>query len=360
MVSGRLPAPPVRGVQGDGTAPRATAAGRDYGRGRPVPALGPAQPEDEYWAAKPADFSPEEWAALAHHVGAELKAKGGGTLELWTLAGLCSGGPRLYCPDATTYTALGNTTVNVPWESYAQPFPTFCLVIPEACSPVLEADIGRPVVIVGRWDRAERVVTFQCFGDSGVMVVLNWWATWTDTEIASGETVEYRIALRSNREEQMRTGRFPEAGPHDIPPTLDETTFLDHALRAWFNANLLLVNYGVRDFGRANPEYARRLESTLAKRQSPEGAKRHARSELHRMPQLVGFDQSVRLWHGGASDATTPAGYRVRPHWRRGHLAKQKFGPGRAQEKIILRPAVFVNRELHPTDAADFRTTHTG
>jgi hypothetical protein len=317
---------------------------------------------DDWDAHRPPEYAPADWAFSGAMVNANLGKGPAGTLELWTLMGLCSGGPRLYCPDERTYQALGNTEVNVGWGTYAQPFPTFCVVVPAGCAPHLADDIGRPVAMLGRHSATRRLLTFNCFGDSGVGMNLNWYSTWTDRDVAEGETLEHRLRLREDLNLQEREGRFADPpGPFAVPLTTDENSFLSHAMRVFLNSCLLLSNYGVKDLGRSNPEYARKLEATLANRKAPDAAKRAARADLDRMPRLVGFDQEVRLWTTGGVSGDTPAGWKVRPHWRRGHYARQKHGPGRTLEKLVLRPAVLVNRELMAEgDGSEFRTAYKG
>lgn len=306
----------------------------------------PQQPESEVWAARPEGVSADDWAwfvrSLADRPADDLNIT---LIESWALSGLAASGPRVYRPTAEEFLALAQIETNVPWPAYRQPFDTFLVAYPDALSDRrVSADVGVPAAILGRLDADRRVMAVALIsGDSfggGNNLVSRF--AWPDG---------YEVPI----EEHVR--RLPV---DHARVTADEDEESDRAVRVLVNACLLLTQYGHRSLGKSNPEYAARLEASLRKKGLPESVRRANRAALHALPELIGFDQHVRVYdhagepHGGGGERGE-----VRPHWRRGHWANVACGTGRAERRLVFRRPVLVHADRFAGSPADTRVTLT-
>lgn len=288
-------------------------------------------------AARPDGVTPVAW----HQFLTMLFSRPEFILEGWSLAGLVSGGPKVYCPTAAECLALSQVELNVPWGVYRQPFDTFVVVLPDGFyqTPVSEA-FGRPTHCVARLDVGLRAAAMNVYGDAN------------------------RVTLTGRYFWDADSTRTIESHVRSLPPADDigddEDAAQDRVKRITINACLLLTQYGCRSLGPANPDYADRLRASLAKRKLPPAVRRANTAALAAMPQLYGFDQHVRLYD--REDAAAPAGGThgpVRPHWRRGHWANQACGEGRAGRRLVFRRPIMVNAHRFAGDHADTRVTIT-
>lgn len=307
---------------------------------------------DELQAARPRGVSDESWArtvtdmitamSQAETIGKRPGQMDAGyyPLEGWTFAGLCSQGPRVYVPTREDWETLSRSEINIPVGEYRQPYETFCVVFPPDLFPEpVSNDLGFPVVSIIRHARDGGTTGVGIFGTSTVN--LNIWRTWR----SAGEKI------------QDRFNWFMDPQNYDPPDELytlgaslaeRESQFCNAAIRATFNACMLLTAYGCKSLGHANPERARKLEESLQKK-TPENIRDANRRELAAIPQLYTCAQLVRLREYVRGEPGEPTGRHPRPHWRRGHWANVRCGSGRSQTRRVFRAEVFVGMGTVPT-----------
>ena len=299
---------------------------------------------------KPAHWDLPSWrnfvAEVVRSVGRHARSPDDvaqGIVQVWGWAGLWSGGVRAYCPTREEFHALSQVEVRVPWSQYRQPFDTFVVVVPDGVygAPV-SADIGVPVCCVSRVCQVRRVASFvmPSVWDGRMRADLfgsHWWQSGDDRPI--------------------------DAYIADLPDSTDmtgtESAAVDVIKRVAINANLLLANAGARCVGPANPGHAARLRESLAKKRLPDAARRANEVELKAIPVIYGLDQRVRVYERECSGSDGVGGWRVRPHWRRGHWANVACGAARAERRLVFRPAVLVHAEQFAGSPADSRVVYT-
>lgn len=296
-----------------------------------------AVPGRELLASCPAGFPADRWVAL-HRM---LRAEGAeGYMEYWAHAGLFSSGVKVYAPTGLELVALSQVDPRLTVGGYRQPFDTFAVAFPDDFSPrPVSADVGVPAGVVTRYDHRTR-----CYA----MVV-----------VGSGpRSLVSQMSLIDPPETEL-------ADVYDSLPWEADTDSAERELMVFcrtvaLNVAALLTHYGARRIGPANPEYDARLRAALAKKSLPPAVRAANERELRKLPTLYGFDQHVRVYereggppHGGGS------GPEVKPHWRRGHWAHQPCGPGRAERRLVFRPAVMVNAHRFGGRPADTRVTMT-
>lgn len=287
-------------------------------------------------AIAPAGLRPDDW-----RVWIDAMAEPDMRVQTCVISSLFHDGIKAYAPTPEEWLALSQVEMNVPWSAYRQPFPTVVTLIPECHYPdPVSEGLGRPAAVITRHDPAARVFLAVYVGDHAVKNLMSHYCWSPD----SAEAIE---------------GHFRGVGnPHQVDS--DEMAFIDRAKRVAMNANMLLTHSGAVRLGAANPEYDARLRSSLAKKSLPPAVRAANERELRKLPTLYGFDQHVRVYereggpaHGGGS------GHEVKPHWRRGHWAHQPCGAGRAERRLVFRPAVMVNAHRFGGRPADTRLTMT-
>lgn len=318
---------------------------RPYEMGGKI-ALPPLDPA-ELTAAVPPDWR-QRFAAFVGYLIANNRDEGHGhnLVEAWALAGLAADGPKVYRPTRDECLALAQVEMNVPWPLYRQPFDTVAVALPDDLyTAPLSADVGTPVAVVSRLDVARRVVSLAAVGLTA------------DGEAGNHLTGQYVWADGSEQPIESHIGRL--TGYYgDLSD--DEEAAQVRLIRVAVNACLLLTQYGHRSLGKANPGYAARLEASLRKKGLPESVRRANRAALHALPELIGFDQHVRVYdhagepHGGGGERGE-----VRPHWRRGHWANVACGTGRAERRLVFRRPVLVHADRFAGSPADTRVTLT-
>lgn len=125
------------------------------------------------------------------------------------------------------------------------------------------------------------------------------------------------------------------------------------ALRVALNACLMLSG----SFRPALPAEVNR-DRRLGREDSERGKK--ARDRLAMAIQVAEFDQEITFARTERCRAEPgqPTGREMPPHWRRGHWRMQPCGPGWAERKRTLIPAVLVRADLFGGDLSDTSTTY--
>ena len=277
---------------------------------------------------------PAEWAALLQ----DLRDQPHGAVETWVMAGLCAGGVKAFAPTAEEFRALSQVEIGVTWAEYRQPFPTLAVAVPDAAfAGRVSNEMGVPIAMTLRHDPANRLFASVLTHDGGRGTIAGNYS-WD----GDGDIIDAHI------------GRVAALDPlGGIGESESESLLV--VRRAAMNAALLLVNGGMREIGRTNPEYAAKLESSLKKKHLPEAVRAANAHALRTMPTVYGFDQSVRVFRRETvhADAADPTGVVVSPHWRRGHWARVACGTGRVDRRLVFREAVMVNAHLFGGRAAD-------
>ena len=133
------------------------------------------------------------------------------------------------------------------------------------------------------------------------------------------------------------------------------------AQRLAVNFNLLLLTYGHRDAGPANPGSHTQPALRLRNRKDRRAADA-ARAALSGEVRLVAFEQEVRLFDADVPSAgeERDAGLHAspRPHWRRGHIRRQHHGAGNALVKLVFVKPVLVRRSAFGGDVSDTRVVY--
>lgn len=310
---------------------------------------------DDLRDARPPSVDPVLWVRYCYLIAGDANRAAGSQVELWTSAGMCAHGLRCYRPTAAEFLALGMTDVSVSFGDYRQPYECFVTVVPPDLPNRSMRDVGNVSAVLTRWSPGRGILSHTVFGDGTGGLNVNGFYVWHDdpSELVSARMEAWRTVDKAELPE-FKSGLY-------VPLDDDEEEFYRLCLRAAFNANLLLANYGAREVGPANPAHAERCKETLRKKSAPEGAKANARNELRRMPTVFTIDQHVDLLdrHGRPADAGDPTGRHVRCHWRRGHWARQPHGEGRSLRKMIYRKPLLVHADEFGGSASATRVTYS-
>lgn len=301
-----------------------------------------SQPADEVAAAAPQKVPLHTWVAFVR----EMAQSPVGLFEGWALSGLATDGPRVFCPTADECHALSQIEMNVPWEAYRQPFDTFVVALPDGFYPrAVSPDVGKPVACVSRLDADARVMscTVMCLLDGG----------------QPGNSLTGQYAWRPGAVDTIE--RHVSVLPNDGSLNDTEDAAQDRVKRILINACLLLTQYGCRPLGPASPEHVARLRTSLGKKRLPPAIAQANRDALTAAPMLYGFDQHIRVFDRTGDDHGEGGGHHTsaKPHWRRGHWARQPCGTGLTERRLVFRRPVLVNAHRLGGDVADTRVTLT-
>lgn len=148
--------------------------------------------------------------------------------------------------------------------------------------------------------------------------------------------------------------------PGSLPVEEQEAAITLRVLRVAINCLLLLTQYGCRAVGPDNPSHRARLARYLEKAQKRRDGIDEAERNLRHVPLVYDFAQHVALHEerpARLSDEQRAGGWSVKPHWRRGHMRRQPFGPGRAERKLVFIRPVLIHKETMPA-AGKLTTTY--
>jgi hypothetical protein len=238
-------------------------------------------------------------------------------------------GPKLLSPTTEQCVALEHVDVNISFDDYVQPFPTFLLELPQEYRRRLSDryQFECPEVVVTHHDaRTKYILSFRSSGVPGV------------------PSTHHVMAPRGNTvEEALRIS--VEAGSD-----LDQSEVIQ---RVALNFGLLMTYCGVRNLGPADPKsHATHLRNA---RRRNRGKADRARHLLDAEINLIEFEQDVVVYdrQDAARTDSEGDGSSRRPHWRRGHFRHQFYGHSRAFRKLIFVKPVLVNAHRFQGDPAD-------
>lgn len=291
----------------------------------------------------------ETAARLAAGLRGRLPDRWGGVVGrvLFPLMWMVGAGPKVFRPTPEQAEALSQVDVAaVPVNAYKQPFPCLTVAVPpEFGSTLVPPGAAYPVAAV-----LVQPDPTDDLRKRGVSLALSVYFSGT-----SGRTVSVRFF--------HEPGGSPETSLADVidddyvlacPPGEEEhfASVVRPVLVMALNAAVLLTQAGTR---RLTPETdaERRYREKNRRRVDPAVRERLAR-EARTTPVTYGFDQEMviveRRTQGPTGEGTPKegeaGGWQVSAHWRRGHWAIVRFGPGRADSRLHFRPAVLVNPHL--------------
>jgi len=248
--------------------------------------------------------------------------------RLYTYSKALAEGPKLLCPTAEQCEALEYVDVNMSFDDYVQPFPTFLLGLPQEYRRKLAErfHVECPELVITHHDqRTKYILSFRF-------------------EINPGESTFHIMSPRWKTVEEAL--RFSEDEGNDLAQS-------EVIQRVALNFGLLMTYYGVRNLGSADPQsHATHLRN--AQRQNRGKAER-ARHLLDAEINLIEFEQNVVVYDRQETNRheSEGDGNSKRPHWRRGHFRRQPYGPARSARKLIFIKPILVNARHFDGDVAD-------
>lgn len=288
------------------------------------------------------ELSPTDFGAAVIALAAG-EASGGSAIIL--MSKLMASGPKLFRPTVEMCESLMHVDPKVTFEQFQQPFPVMIYELP----PQFIARRALPKLIVavhepgGSGHHGYLLFRFQSGG-------------------LSEPGVNYQVINRpqySGKGLDELLQRLTPTKPLERGPENYELT--DIASRLAINLALSLTCYGTRVQWLDKKGHHRHLDMARSK-------DRHRREKGNRLLgtdiKLVEFhqdiifrefeepsDQQRNREHGGGT---------VRPHFRRGHFRRQRFGPLRLQTKIVFIKPVLVRAVNFVGDVADTTVTYRG
>jgi hypothetical protein len=245
-------------------------------------------------------------------------------VALWSMSEWLRNGPKIARVSIDQFRALQHTEVRLPVHDFSSPFPQVLVEMPPmgcATWAVLINHLPQHGVLalnVICSDHNNDVVT--CVRDQG-----------------DGEDIETYLVT------------FDDSVETDLQKVASACT------RVAVNYCLAMANYGCQ----AELIFPKEVERDrrLCNRRDDTG--KSARERVRQAPKLLTLERTVRLYHHEGGGATPGAGKGGEKgfHWRRGHWAMQRHGPGGTLRKRILRPAVMVRADLLAGHGPDETTT---
>lgn len=137
-----------------------------------------------------------------------------------------------------------------------------------------------------------------------------------------------------------------------------EWVMAEDLLRLAINLNLLLCHFPTTlDLQDKKREKELKRQMTVPNR----SARKTAAAEWENQPKIISFVQHVQLYdvEPGKSSSSHPHGT-PKPHWRKGHWRRQRFGEKLAQiKRVFIRP-VLVNESQFVGNTGDTSVTYYG
>jgi hypothetical protein len=250
--------------------------------------------------------------------------------QLYIISRALADGPKLLCPTSEQCEALEQVDVNLSFDDYEQPFPTFLLELPEEYRRRLTERFGQecPTIVVTHHDRRSKYIISSCQRLGSEIDAIN-----IMSPRPGRTTIEEALRFSVEEGEDLDQGEVVH--------------------RIAVNFGLLMTHCGVKDIGPIDPaSHAKHLRNA---RRSNRAKAERARALLDSEINLVEFEQDVVLYdrHPGPRPDTEVDGGQRRPHWRRGHFRRQPCGHARAERKLIFVKPVMVNAARFHGDSAD-------
>jgi hypothetical protein len=274
-------------------------------------------------------------------------------LSAYLMSEVFGAGPKLFKLGGVDFEALEATDVNVQVADYNQPFPTIVFEYPEGYISKRQVpceQAGQLCEAVGAFpeEHAPSFCVVHHLKELGFLVA-GLYCTSSQIYIANvsgrSETIEDCLTLYSGADFVYdRSAQTNDA----------EKAMFRMAIRAAFNAALLLNQFGCRRIGPENPAHFARLQrQAYSARKTDAERKERAELALRLHPTVYEFDQQVLLRKAMHADATAAreGGWTVTPHHRRGHYRTINGVP------YWVRPA-FVNARLFSGELSSTSTTY--
>ncbi len=262
-------------------------------------------------------------------------------ISLYNILGLLGQGPKVFRPRLDECLALEEIEVSVPIASYAQPFPTMVIELPEAYQNHYPMQGDSALGSLGPPTVAYKPVAVILRHDPSLPVLASMIVTDTLTELClcglMGDPA--KDVLEEDIHARLRGGFLS----NDL-----EMNMQARVTRVALNACLLLMNRGFRESPQTNWDLIARLKKRAQKKVRPEIQALNAR-DLLMVPTVYEFVQhtDVRRMVGSTSACeSTATGRKVTPHWRSAHWRAQHYGHRNSLTKQVLISHVMVNRHL--------------
>lgn len=274
--------------------------------------------------------------------------------ETFCLANLFAGGLKTFEIDAGTLESFEHYDLNLSPADYHQPFPTFLIDFPEkfAMTHISKDEKG--------------VDQIPLFGVLDFNKTFN--SLHTTICLSNEMSLTYHLDLNPDNEQETIEDIIKKHRGRTLTgfrQSADDWRIGELILRAGINVSLMTTYYGVRDIGPANSSHFIRTKDRLTravKRGEKDLIELNQRA-LWKIPYCYGFTQTAPLF----TKASTPkqpgqspdgSSGHLKPHWRRGHWRRQRYGPASSLSKVIAVPAVFVNSDFALGGAAATSTTY--
>lgn len=250
----------------------------------------------------------------------------------WSVSRLLANGPKILLPTLEQCLALEQVNVRVSIEDYEQPFVAAVIEFPSRYQKILTERFCH--------DRCPRYALLHHDKHNGTIFIHYTYFPYpaqgergiTCTLINNCPTLDHSLML----------------GEDDEPDMLMAQT----TNRVALNFCLLLTCHGSVFRGPLDP-----LALAKAKRAKTTNPKKLVRNRriIEGMFSVVDLPQHVKFCKRTEShlDDGNADGPPVRPHWRRGHFRRQRFGPGRVKSKLVFIKPVFVNSDAYTGDLAN-------
>lgn len=249
-------------------------------------------------------------------------------IQLFAYAKFLTNGPKIVQPSNDDCVGLNRVDARISISDYQQPFPTMLIEIPEDYQKRMTDEYGT---------RCPNCVLLMHDPDVPLLAIF------------AINNPASEIVLISNHQ--------PEKS---IEAVLRETTLDDAGYRQSINLNriavnlaLLLTNIGFVDAGPLDPKRFTRNKKLLKSKSTIKRIR--ARKQLDQMINLIRIEQEITWSNRASATGLNPlsGGTSKSPHWRRGHIRRQRFGVGRTEERLIFVKPVFINSSQFAGQASD-------
>ena len=239
-----------------------------------------------------------------------------------------AGGPKLLRPTVEQCEALKRVDINIAFKDYQQPFPTFMVEFPEEFRRDLSEayDSECPFAVVTH-HKAHTIMT-----------------------VALRRNQVNVSRVMSNRWTTIEEGLRNTIIDDDDEEEADKVDEAQVVQRIAINFGLLMMFYGVKETGYANPEHDNLVR--LAKKKNKDKAAR-AQRLLAGEIRCIAFAQDVVAHKTRQSDEYVPGSGTKCVHWRRGHFRNQPHGAGRTKKRIVFIKPILINSNQFVGDIAD-------
>ncbi len=261
-------------------------------------------------------------------------------LLTYALSRAIAQGPKMFRPSTLQCKAFENTSVDIPFAQFAQPYECLLIEFPEDYRKMkLEEGLTRcPRYVVSWYDRDLQIIMVACQFDS------------------QDDRIIGILSMRPEHDTIETLLSAPVYFEADGTAAEDVSDFkvAQTFERIAVNLNLLIMygdkSHTVMPVNREGWVRYRELKKRYEAKHDKVGLAKikdwgaaeisEIKFDKDDLSQNIGF--KVQLEANPAPEFTNQIGHSPKPHWRRGHWAQQPYGPGRSLRKPVLRPPVFV------------------